>query len=188
MNSILATTERLVLRPWRPVDADVLLRMRARPEVARWMAETAPWARMAQAEEAIARWTEALAVGAGLGTWAITPRDGDTPIGSVSLKPIPNGDGEVEIGWMLDPDVWGRGYAREAAAAVLAHGRSLALPRIWALMWPGNDSSAKVCRAIGMDDLGVRPDPWYGGTSHMFRVGGDGSAACSRDHARGLPG
>ncbi len=93
-----------------------------------------------------------------------------TPIGSVSLQLIPHGDGEVEIGWVLHPDAWGRGHAREAARAVLAHGLSIGLSRIWALMWPDNEPSARVCRAIGMHDLGVRPDPWYGGDSHMFRV------------------
>ena len=35
-------------------------------------------------------------------------------------------------------------------------------------MWPDNTASARVCTALGMTDLGVRPDPWYGGDSHTF--------------------
>lgn len=171
MDDELLTTARLRIRPWRASEADVLLGMRARPEVARWMAEPTPWSQLSQAEETIERWTAELAEGAGLGSWAVLVEDRPTPVGSISLKPIPNSAGEVEIGWALDPEVWGRGYAREAAGALLEYGRSLGLPRIWAIMWPGNEPSAKVCRSIGMDDLGVRPDPWYGGESHMFRDG-----------------
>jgi RimJ/RimL family protein N-acetyltransferase len=171
-------TERLLLRPWVPADAAALLEMRARPEVARWMADPVPWSERAQAEKTIAHWAEVRTADSGLGGWAVVADDVPTPIGSVSLQPIPKGDGEIEIGWMLHPDAWGRGHAREAAGAVLAHGLSIGLTRIWALMWPGNEPSARVCRVIGMQDLGVRPDPWYGGESHMFRV----------DAGPGLPG
>jgi RimJ/RimL family protein N-acetyltransferase len=163
-------TERLRLRPWRSSEADLLLEVRARPEVARWMAEPTPWTDRAQAEEVLARWATESDADPGLGAWALVPEEIGTPVGWVTLRRIPGGDGEVEIGWTLHPDAWGRGYAREAAQAVLAHGLALGLPRIWAVMWPGNAPSAAVCRAIGMDDLGVRPDPWYGGESHLFCI------------------
>lgn len=165
-----AASDRFVLRPWRPDDADALFAIRSRPEVARWMEDTTPWTDRSQAEETIARWTDLLGAEDGLGVWAIVPVGADEPVGSVSLKPLPNGDGEVEIGWQLHPDAWGHGYAREAAALVLAHGFALGLPRVWAVMWPGNEPSARVCRAIGMADLGVLSDPWYGGESHTFRA------------------
>lgn len=177
-------TERLLLRPWLPTDAAALLEIRAHPDVARWMADPVPWSDLSQADQAIARWAEQRAADSGLGSWAVVVDDSPTPIGSVSLQPIPGGGGEVEIGWMLQPGAWGRGHAREAAGAVLAHGLNIGLLRIWALMWPGNHPSARVCRVIGMQDLGVRPDPWYGGESHMFRVGA-GAAVSRRDGQRG---
>lgn len=171
MSRTLMTTDRLVLRAWSAHEADVLLDVRSRVEVARWMAEPTPWSRRRQAEEAIAGWDEVLAAHNGrLGTWAIVPAGEERPVGAVSLKPLPAGGGEVEIGWTLHPDAWGHGYAREAAAAVLVHAFAIGLPRIWAVMWPGNEPSARVCRAIGMTDLGVIPDPWYGGESHTFRA------------------
>jgi RimJ/RimL family protein N-acetyltransferase len=175
------TTARLLLRPWRAADAAALLEMRSHPEVARWMTDPAPWSDRSQAEQAIARWADERAVDGGLGSWAIVVAGTPKPIGSVSLHPIPDGGGDVQIGWALHPDHWGRGHAREAAAAVLAHGLSEGMSRIWALMWPGNEPSARVCRSIGMDDLGVHPDPWHGGQSHMFRVDA-GSTAGSEHH------
>lgn len=43
---------------------------------------------------------------------------------------------------------------------------------VYAIMWPGNEPSAAVCRAIEMHDIGDSPDPWYGTpeepTSPMF--------------------
>lgn len=170
MNPILIRTDRLLLRPWAAADADALLRLRAHPDVARWMADPTPWSDRRLALDTIEQWEAEQAAGRGLGSWALTLPAAPEPLGSVSLREVPNGDGEVEIGWMLAPDHWGHGYAREAAAAILTHGRGLQLPRIWALMWPGNESSARVCRAIGMQDLGVLPDPWYGGESHTFVV------------------
>ena len=168
--NLVAETNRIVVRPWRPAEAEVLFGMRSDPQVARWMADTTPWCDRRQADGAITSWQAELDTDPTLGTWAIVPRTAGVAVGSVSLRPLPDGAGEVEIGWVLHPDAWGLGYAREAAAAVLAHGRTLELARIWALMWPGNAPSARVCRAIGMQDLGVVADPWYGGDSHTFVV------------------
>ena len=44
------------------------------------------------------------------------------PVGTVPLKPLPDGAGEIEIGWHLHPDSWGRGFATETARALLARG------------------------------------------------------------------
>lgn len=170
MDDALTTTDRLTIRPWGLADADALLELRSHPEVARWMVDTAPWADRQVAVETIRRWRRELAEHPDLGTWAIVPHGESRPVGSVSLKAIDGGDGEVEVGWALHPRAWGRGYAREAGGAMLDHARRLRLPQVWALMWPGNDASARVCRAIGMEDLGVRRDPWYGGDSHVFRL------------------
>ncbi|MGW4898736.1 GNAT family N-acetyltransferase [Kitasatospora sp. NPDC004240] len=30
------------------------------------------------------------------------------------LLPLPDGDGEVEVGWHLHPEAWGQGYATVA--------------------------------------------------------------------------
>ena len=45
---------------------------------------------------------------------------------------------------------------------MLEHAADAGLTRVLAIMWPHNDASARVCRAIGMDELGVVADPWYG--------------------------
>ena len=73
------------------------------------------------------------------------------------------------MGWWLHPDSQGRGYASEAAAAVLAHGFAHGLTEIHALTHIDNHPSQAVCRRLGMRDLGV-VEKWYDGLSQLYRV------------------
>jgi RimJ/RimL family protein N-acetyltransferase len=57
----------------------------------------------------------------------------------------------VEIGWRLAAAHWGRGYATEAARAVLAFGfQTLGLDEIVSFTVPGNRRSRRVMERIGM--------------------------------------
>jgi [ribosomal protein S5]-alanine N-acetyltransferase len=58
---------------------------------------------------------------------------------------------DVDVGFALFPEFWGRGYAHEAAAGVLEHGRrAFDLKRVVAITSPHNDASIKVLEKIGM--------------------------------------
>ena len=166
------TTPRCVVRPWRPEEAARLLDIRRDPEVARWLSDPEPWSHIEQARTAIEEWSSPDPAEPHLGIWAIVPRATGMPVGTVSLKHLPDSD-ETEIGWYLHPDEVGRGYAREAARGALDHAIRAGVTRIWAVMWPENGPSARVAASLGMTDLGVRQDPWYGTDeypdSRMFR-------------------
>ena len=59
--------------------------------------------------------------------------------------------GDLEIGWWLGRDVWGRGYATEGGGAAMRHvldtlGRS----RVVAIIDPGNEPSIRVVQRLGM--------------------------------------
>lgn len=57
-----------------------------------------------------------------------------------------------DVGFAFKPEFWGRGYATEAAAAVLAWGRdSLGLKRIVGITSEDNEKSAAVLRRIGLE-------------------------------------
>lgn len=49
----------------------------------------------------------------------IVERSSNTVVGSINLKGPPNADGDVEIGWGLNENARRKGYATEAAAAVI---------------------------------------------------------------------
>lgn len=170
------------LRPWRVDEADRLLAIRGLESVAVWLSDPHPWTDIAVPRARIADWQERIVADAPLGVWAIVPDDHNRdhgplriaePVGSVQLGRLPDDD-EIEIGWYLHPDATGRGYASEAARALLARAGDHGVRRVWAVMWPHNDASARVATAAGMTDLGVVDDPWYGTdeepTSRMFRL------------------
>jgi RimJ/RimL family protein N-acetyltransferase len=57
----------------------------------------------------------------------------------------------VDVGFAFLPEAWGKGYARESAAAVLAHARDvLGLRRVPAIPSPDNQASIRVLERVGM--------------------------------------
>lgn len=142
--------------------------MRRIPEVAKWLSNPDAWTTGDEAVSAIERWNLAIEGDDVLGHWAVVP-EGSDPVGSVSLHLTPDGC-HTAIGWYLHPSASGHGYAREAARCLLntAMERDRELDRIWAVMWAENTRSAVVASAIGMRDLGVLHDPWYGEPATPF--------------------
>jgi RimJ/RimL family protein N-acetyltransferase len=165
----LVVTERLELRPWRADESDRFYDIYSRAEVADWLGGpvlTDP----RQADEMIERRRRQLAADPRFGSWAVVERATGVPAGTVILKPLPDGEGEIEIGWHLHPETWGRGLATEAAAALLAYGLEAGLDEVWAVTDLDNHRSAAVCRKLGMRLLGVT-HRWYHEPSLMFWVG-----------------
>jgi RimJ/RimL family protein N-acetyltransferase len=164
-------TERLTLRAWNHTDAAALLDLLGREEVTRWLGDGGPWVMtdLDQAHRMIDRYAE-LSANPPVGVRAIEVRGTGLAVGSVMLLPLPRAEaGEVEIAWHLHPDVWGRGYATEAAAAVLEHGFALGLPEILAVTHVGHDASGRVCHRLGMTDEGV-VRRWYDIDMQLYRL------------------
>jgi ribosomal-protein-alanine N-acetyltransferase len=72
---------------------------------------------------------------------------------------------EADVGYELDSRYWGRGYATEAARALLRFGfRELGLHRIWSHCLAENRASARVLEKIGMRQEGhLRENEWMKG-------------------------
>ena len=159
-------TERLRLRPWTTSreDRERLTDIYGRVEVTRWLGGPP----RLSADEIVARWDAVSAQDDRFGCWAIEPADGP-PAGTVLFKPLPNGVGEVEVGWHLHPDSWGHGYATEAARAVIERGFDAGVPEVYAVVRPGNEASVAVCRRLGMAPLG-RLRRWYDVELDAFRL------------------
>ena len=164
-------TERLIVRDWHEDEAPRLLDILSRVEVAKWLGDGEP-VLMKDLDEArlrIARYTDLSGVPP-LGIWAVEVRETGTVAGTVLLLTLPNDeDGEVEIGWHLHPDSWGKGYASEAARALLAHGFAHGLPEILAVTHLTNEPSMKVAGNIGMRHEGI-VEKWYEDPSQLYRV------------------
>lgn len=78
------------------------------------------------------------------------------------------GRAEIELVYLLVRDVWGRGYATEAASAMRDAALASGNTRLIALIDPNNPASAAVARKIGMrlEREVVRP----GGTVRQVHV------------------
>jgi RimJ/RimL family protein N-acetyltransferase len=143
--------DRLRLRPLTTADTDALLAYRADPEVCRYL----PFPPMDASE--IARrlreqWHQLDLHEEGQNvTLGAELRDTGELVGDVILmfKSAEHGNGE--IGWVFHPKVAGRGYATEAATAMLDWGFGpVGLRRVVARLDDRNDASARLCERLGM--------------------------------------
>ena len=96
---------------------------------------------------------------------AITLPETGELIGNCGIRVRDPAAGVADIGYELDPRFWGRGYATEAARAMLAYGfGSLGLHRITAECLAENTASAHVLEKIGMRREGhLRENIWMKG-------------------------
>jgi len=150
-------TPRLLLRPVEQDDLDVLLEIRNAPGVVATTSTGEALPRQTMADQLARRrksWREHA-----WGSWLVL-LDGE-PVAFVEVAPIGEGSSvdadAVEIGVVVHPDHWGKGFALEAG---LAAARDLfervALDRVYAGVDPENEKSlralAKAPRVRRVDD------------------------------------
>ncbi len=145
------TTERLVLRPFEDRDLDAQADMRSRPEVVRYLYFDV------QSRDDVAR---ALSRKKTLTTLekegdilalVVELRDGGALAGDVILQWLSEEHRQGEIGFIFHPDHQGKGYATEAATALLRIGfEDLGLHRITGRCEAGNTASARLMERLGM--------------------------------------
>lgn len=91
----------------------------------------------------------------GFGLWKVSLASDGTPVGMSGLikrDELPFAD----LGYAFLPEHAGHGYASEAGAAALDFGfRNRGLPRILAIVRPGNEASMRVLAKLGMGERGV---------------------------------
>jgi RimJ/RimL family protein N-acetyltransferase len=86
-------------------------------------------------------------------------------VGNCGLRKAAAHAQEAELGYEINPSYWGRGYASEAARAMLAFGfQDLSLHRVWAECVAANRASARVLEKLGMQPEGrLRENRWMKG-------------------------
>ena len=150
-------TERLSLRAMHPIDAEDMYDYSRRPAVTKYLL-----------------WTEHKNVGYTkdylfyVGTryalgdfydWAIIDLESRRMIGTCGFTRIDAANDCAEIGYVLNPDFHGKGYATEAVKKIIDFGFSeLSLNRIEARFMKGNEASLRLMQRVGMTFEGYMRD------------------------------
>lgn len=151
MDSVIIATSRLRLRLWKPGDLAPFAAMNADPRVM----EFYPDVLTRDESDALAGRIQEGFSRHGFGLWALEIPGVEEFAGFVGLS-VPRFEAAftpcVEIGWRLGAEHWGRGYASEAARAVLMHGFGpLGLKEIVSFTAAQNLRSQAVMQRIGME-------------------------------------
>lgn len=146
-------TARLTLRDWRDDDLDALHGICCDPLV---MATIGPLQDREAARAGLDR-LMARTARDGHTFWALERKEDSRVIGfcGIARGTVPIIADELEIGWRLASDCWGRSYAREAAEAAIAwSAANRPAQPICAITSVGNHRSRGL-----MERLGMRRDP-----------------------------
>ncbi|MGH3368078.1 MAG: GNAT family N-acetyltransferase [Nocardioidaceae bacterium] len=161
--SLPISTERLLLRPYRPDDVEASLAYYEDPDVARYI-PWEPWSREV-AEEQVLRRTTRTGIENAASALALVVESAGGVIGDVVLWPADETLSYGEAGWAFHPRVAGQGFATEAVRALfeVAFG-CYGMHRVMAKLDARNDRSARLCERLGMTREGhLRRDCWAKG-------------------------
>ncbi|MBV1903395.1 MAG: GNAT family N-acetyltransferase [Marinosulfonomonas sp.] len=143
-------TSRLILRPFKKGDLEAFSKINANPDVMRYFPapyDTGKTEKMLDGFEKKQRRF-------GYAFSAVERKSDGVLLGMAGLSRLEDGVPFApctEVGWRLTPEVWGKGYASEAALAWLEHGfTALGIDEIYSYTPRLNLPSEKVMQRIGM--------------------------------------
>lgn len=149
-------TSRLIIRELIPNDAAGILKLDSDPDVHRYLGMKL----IDNLEEANANieFIRKQYQKNGVGRWAVITKESNTFVGWAGLKlidePVNNRIGYYDLGYRLIKEYWGKGYAKEAAIAVVEYGfKRLALKEIYGMAHVENQASIKIMEGIGFNLL-----------------------------------
>jgi RimJ/RimL family protein N-acetyltransferase len=158
-------TERLILRPLTENDAQALLAYRSLPEVCRYV----PFEPMDEAqifERIRGQWSELGLHDPGAHrTLGVEERETGRLVGDVILMLDRDDERKGEIGYVFTPSVAGRGYATEAARALIDFAfDALHLHRVIGRIDSRHTASGRVLQRVGMrKEAEFVEDDWFKG-------------------------
>jgi len=157
------TTERLELSKFQETDLQGYVNLITQSTVTQYLADGAEMTK----EEATNRapqlfndpWED------GYGVFVVREKTNDEIIGYCGIRVLP--DERIELLYAYDPSSWGKGYATEAGAAVLAYGKEhFDLTELIGIAYPENKGSIAVLKKLGFEFVGV--EEYFGKALEVF--------------------
>ncbi|MGY0694550.1 GNAT family N-acetyltransferase [Virgibacillus sp. FSP13] len=145
-------SERLLFRPYNDDDFEFLMSLLSDPEVVRFIGNGKT--KDKNGGNDFLNWIyRTYEFGEDMGLRLLVNKEDNTLIGHAGLVPQTiDGEEEIEIGYWITREHWGKGYATEAGKALLEYGhKQLDRQRFIALIQPGNVASHNVAKKLGME-------------------------------------
>lgn len=146
MSEVFASTERLILRDYRPSDLPLYIDLSTDPEVMRYMG--GPRSAEHCAAELAAISTQFADIG--LGMLAVERREDAAFLGICGLSYEQWYPDDLQVGWRLFQPYWGQGYATEAARVWRDFAFGRGAQRLISISDVPNTRSHKVMQRLGM--------------------------------------
>ncbi len=165
------TTPRLRLKPWNVEDAEDAFSIFGSDQVARWLAPA--MSQVSDVEEMrdlLLGWVAADGASERpTGRWAVEELETGRIVGAAAVRPLPPQNEDLEIGWQLAPEAWGRGLAAEAGHALAHFAFSEGEDELFAVVRPRNSKGEATARRVGMEWVG-ETEKYYGLRLQVFRL------------------
>ncbi len=143
-------TPRLVIRTFEARDADPWFTMVSEPEFGQFLPAGPP--RTLDSFQGVIEARHEMEREVGYAMWAVDEKATGAFVGQCGIRPVDEGNGpEVDLAYHFRKASWNKGYATEAALAVLAHALGpIGLDRVMAVALPQNVGSWRVMEKAGM--------------------------------------
>lgn len=168
-------TDRLVFRFLTADDTDLFFDLDQDPEVMKFINGGIPSTRETIADWYVPRLAAYADQEKGWGLWGVFCSDDHSYLGWILIRPMgfftgQRDDTDLEIGWRFFRSVWGKGYATEAAGAVIGQlVAENACERFSAMAMVENTASINIMKKLGMTFVEEYVDP-EGITKEMCAV------------------
>jgi ribosomal-protein-alanine N-acetyltransferase len=159
-------TPHLILRPWSLDDSQALFRILQEPDILNYFPPTDFTLEKAQRyiNHQLSHWQDR-----GYGHWAVTLKEDLGLVGWGGLEFLPETE-ESEVAYLLSHQVWGQGFATEAAQAAVKFGfESAGLEAIIGLVHPDNVGSIRVLEKCGLGFVDLKV--YWGLEMCRYRIG-----------------
>ena len=145
-------TDRLFLRKLKDYDVDEIFKMRSDKDIMRFIRklQTDPEESLAWIEMISARWEKDK-----IGFCGVIEKQSKSFVGWCGLWQLAETK-EFEVGYAINKNYWGKGYATESAKRILQYGfNELNLNKIVAVSYPENQPSQNVMKRLGMSFIQI---------------------------------
>ena len=150
-------TDRLIIRQFTSEDTKNISILHNDPDVMRYIStKKSDEVTMEECSVFIDYWQKYYTDNPGLGIWAAQAKETGDFIGWVALKDLDRTE-DIEIGYRLFKEHWGKGYATEASIALVEYSFNiLGLDKITAVALPENKASRNVLKKAGLKYVGIK--------------------------------